>query len=252
MFDKRRCIANIYQLTKEQGLRIGDLEKGAGVSPGYLSRLNKGDSTANLSIDFVATMACFLGVSVDALINNDYTTVTATEKYLLAFIDKLMTRTNADELDWKKETVADLASVGFDPDGEPSHPLFTYGPDGIHSAPVYNSRFNAEYVIAGDCYRLKMPGIEASTLYLMCVDTPGGADLPFADKDYELYIVKRWEANPLCHAMPKSSLFYAALNKLYASVTESCKHPKLDSGVMSIIDEFMREPIDFADEQLPF
>lgn len=252
MFDKRRCIANIYQLAKEKNLKLGDLEKKAGVSAGYLSRLNKEESTATLSADFVAAVAELLEVTVDALINNDYTAVTATEMYLLAFIDKLLSRTNADELDWKKNTVAELSAVGFDPDGDPAHPLFTYGPDGIHGAPVYNSRFDSDYVIAGDCFHLKMPGVEAPVLYLMCADLPGAADLPFGDRDYELYLVKRWEPSPLCHSLPQHSPFHSALSKLYEAVTESCKHPKLDYSVMSVIDEFMREPANLDDDQLPF
>ena len=102
MFDKKRCIANIYQLAKEQGIKIGDLEKKAGTSAGYLSRINKDDNNSSPSIDFIAAVAMVLGVTVDALIKNDYTTPTATEKYLLDFIDTLLSRTNADELDWKK------------------------------------------------------------------------------------------------------------------------------------------------------
>lgn len=252
MFDKRRCIANIYQLAKEKNLKIGDLEKKAGVSAGYLSRLNKEESTATLSADFVASVAELFGVTVDALISNDYTTPTATEKYLLAFIDKLLSRTNADELAWKKDSFADLAAVGYDPDGEPSHPLYTYGPDGVHSAPVFNSYFNPGFVIAGDCYRLMMPGNGPNVLYLMCVNMPGAEDLPFGGVDYELYMVKKWEPKPLCHAWPENSPFYNAISQLYNAVKESCKHPRLDISVMMAIDEFMKEQVDFDDEQLPF
>lgn len=250
MFDKKRCIANIYQLAKEQSIKIGDLEKKAGASAGYLSRINKDDNNSMPSIDFIAAVAKELGVSVDALIQNDYTTITATEKYLLAFIDKLLTRTNADELDWKKDSEIDMRNVGYDPEGDPAHPLFTYGPNGIHSAPVYNSRFNGDYEISGDCFHLKMPGNDNSVLYLMCADMPGGKDLPFGGDDYELYLVKRWEVKPLCHACPDNSPFYNALRQLYAAATESCKHPKLDFDVMQVIDIFMTEAED--DEQLPF
>lgn len=254
MFDKKRCIANIYQLAKEQGIKIGDLEKKAGTSAGYLSRINKDDNNSSPSIDFIAAVAMVLGVTVDALIKNDYTTPTATEKYLLDFIDTLLSRTNADELDWKKELVADLRNVGFDPDGDPAHPLFAYGPNGVHSDPVYKSHFNNEYEISGDCFHLKMPGNDNTVLYLMCADMPGSKDLPFGGDDYELYIVKRWEVKPLCHADPDSSPFYSALHQLYAAVEESCKHPKLDPEVMRSIDLFMQAATieDDEDGELPF
>ena len=256
MFNKRQCIANIYHLAKEGNLKIGDLEKRAGVSAGYLSRLNKEDSTATPSIDFVASVAKELGVTVDAIINNDYTTPTPTEKYILAFIDKLLSQTNADELDWKKETVNQLQFVGYDEQGDADHPLFTMGFEGNEPHPVYNSRFNSDYVIVGDCFRLSLPGVKSTSIYLMCVDDPSAEDLPFRIDDYELYIVKNWKIQPLCHAFPVGSPFYSSLSTLYAAAMESSKHPKLDADVMSAINAFMKGPnfseLDEDDELLPF
>ena len=43
MYDKARCLNNIYALAKERGIKIGDLEESAGVSKGYLSRVAKPD-----------------------------------------------------------------------------------------------------------------------------------------------------------------------------------------------------------------
>lgn len=255
MYDKKRCIANIYARAKEYGIKIGDLEKRAGVSVGYLSRINKDDNTSSPSIDFIAAVAKELGLSVDALIRNDYTTPTATEKYLLAFIDKLLSQTNSDVLAWKKESWADLRSIGYDPDGNPEHPLFAYGSNGIHSAPVYNSRFSSDHEISGDCFRLVMPGTDNTVLYLMCADMPGGKELPFGGDDYELYMVKHWNVKPLCHAGAENSPFFNALTQLYEAAKESCKHPRLDPDVMQSIEDFMNlfnnQGCD-EDEQLPF
>jgi len=76
--------------------------------------------------------------------------------------------------------------------------------------------------------------------------------LPFGGDDYELYIVKRWEANPLCHALPENSPFYSSLSQLYTAAMESCNHPKLDASIMFVIDEFMKDPVNLEEEQLPF
>ena len=256
MFDKRLCIANIYQLAKERGMKLGDLEKNAGVSAGYLSRLNKEDSTATPSIDFVASVAKALGVTVDAIINNDYATPTPTEKFLLGFVDRLLSQTIADELDWKKETVKQLWEIGCDEDGIANHPLFSMDFGGYEPHPVYNSRFNSTYTIAGDCFRLSLPGVESTSIYLMCAGEPNEECLPFEVDDYELYMVKKWNVQPLCHALPVGSPFYEALSSLYAAVTESSKHPKLDADVMSAINAFMRGPVfaktDEFDGDLPF
>ena len=256
MFDKRLCIANIYQLAKERGMKLGDLEKNAGVSAGYLSRLNKDDSTATPSIEFVASVAKALGVTVDAIINNDYATPTPTEKFLLDFIDRLLSRTIADELDWKKETIKQLWDIGYDDNGNANHPLFDMDFDGYEPHPVYNSRFNPFYIVTDDCFHLSLPGAESTLIYLMCVNDPRAEDIPFPFNDYELYMVKKQKIQPLCHAFSVGSRFHSALSSHYAAVTESSKHPKLDADVMSAINTFMRGTFfaknDEFDGDLPF
>lgn len=251
MFDKRLFISNIYQLAKERSAKIGDLEKKAGVSVGYLSRINKEDSNTVPTIDFVAGVAAALGVSVDAIINNDYSTPTPTESYILSFVDRLLTRTNADELDWKKETVADLHSVGYDEQGDPYHPLFATSCENNEPVVVYNSRFNNEFDIIGDSFKLSLPGADHTTVYLMCVDDPDAQDLPFASPSYELYIVKNWTVQPLCNSLPVGSLFDSCLTGLYAAVKESANHPKLASDIVSAIDAFMGNREE-SDDELPF
>jgi len=254
MFDKRLCIANIYQLAKERGLKIGDIEKSAGVSAGYLSRINKDDNNTVPTIDFVAGVAEALGVTVDAIINNDYTSPTPTEKYILTFVDRLLAQTNADELDWKKETSAQLHAVGYDEQGDPNHPLFVMDfDDQQQPSPSYNSRFSSGFDVTGDCFYLTLPNTKRTVVYLMCVDDPEATGLPFAGDSYELYIVKEWKVQPLCHSLPVNSLFSDCLTKLYAAVKESCNHPKLDADIMSAIEAFMGDSeVDVNDEDLPF
>lgn len=240
MFDKRICISNIYQLAKEKGLKIGDLEKAAGVSAGYLSRINKEDNTTVPAVDFIAGIAKELGVTVDAIINNDYSSPTPTEKYILSFIDRLLAQTNADKLDWQKETVSQLHSVGYDEQGEPAHPLFTEEfAEGNTSNIVYSSRFHEGFDVSGDCFRLALPGTHNTYVYIMCVDDPDVKGLPMAGDSYELYIVKHWKVHALCSTLSSTSMFNNCLTQLYMSVKESCNHPKLDTDIMAEIEAFM-------------
>ena len=51
MYDKARCLNNIYALAKERGIKIGDLEESAGVSRGYLSRVAKPDYQVKYLMD---------------------------------------------------------------------------------------------------------------------------------------------------------------------------------------------------------
>ena len=255
MFDKRLFISNIYQLAKERSVKIGDLEKKAGVSVGYLSRINKEDSNTVPTIDFVASVAAALGVSVDAIIKNDYSTPTPTESYILSFVDRLLTRTNADELDWKKETVSDLHTIGYDEHGEPNHPLYITSCGNNEPEAVYNSRFHSEFDIIDDSFKLSLPGVSRTIVYLMCVDDPEMQDTPFASPSYELYIVKNWTVQPLCCSLPVGSLFDSCLTKLYEAVKESSNHPKLASDIVTAIDAFMNNSSlveETSDEELPF
>ena len=178
MFDKRLCIANIYQLAKEKGIKLGDLEKSAGVSAGYISRINKEDSNTVPTIDFIAAVAEALGVTVDAIIKNDYSTPTPTELYILSFVDRLLSQTNADELDWKKETATQLKVMGYDEQGSPDHPLFSMDFENNEPSPRYSSRFHSDFGISGDCFYLSLPGAKNTTVYLMCVDNLEFAGTP--------------------------------------------------------------------------
>ena len=255
MFDKRLCLANIYQLAKEKNIKIGDLEKAAGVSAGYISRINKEDSNTMPTIDFIAAVAKALGVTVDAIIKNDYSTPTPTEKYILSFIDRLLSQTNEDKLDWKKESAAQLKVVGYDAQGCPDHPLFAMDfDDNNNPSPRFVSRFDEEYAITGDCFYLSLPGAKHSTVYLMCVDNPTMVGAPFTIDSYELYMVKDWKVQPLCCSTPITSMFHMPMCDLYKAVQESCNHPKIDSDIMSAMDAFMGSTADTSDlpDDLPF
>ena len=89
MFDKKRCIDNIYVLAKEQGMKIGDLEEKAGVSKGYLSRINKEENTSIPGIDLLASIADQFHVGIDYLVDCQLDTLTTNERFVLQFIDRL-------------------------------------------------------------------------------------------------------------------------------------------------------------------
>jgi transcriptional regulator with XRE-family HTH domain len=60
--------SNILFLIKLNNFGVGEFEKAAGVSAGYISRSKKGD---NASLDFVVRAAQIFGVSIDDLIMVD-------------------------------------------------------------------------------------------------------------------------------------------------------------------------------------
>ena len=196
-----------------------------------------------------------LGVTVDDIIKNDYSTPTPTELYILSFVDRLLSQTNADVLDWKKETATQLKVVGYDSDGSPDHPLFSMDFENNEPSPHFVSRFNSNWVISGDCFYLSLPGSSHTTVYLMCVESPDAIGTPLEGDSYELYIVKNWKVQPLCSSIPVTSMFHTTLTDLYKAVKESSNHPKIAADFMSAMEAFMRNGVeensDLPDD-LPF
>ena len=90
MFDKRVCMDNIYAIAKDKSIKIGDLEKKAGLSTGYLSKLSKEGNTAIPGIETLSTIADALSVSMDYLVSVNYRELNKDEKYVSSFIEKLI------------------------------------------------------------------------------------------------------------------------------------------------------------------
>ena len=124
-FNKTLCFSNIRELLRQNpDVKIGQIEKEAGIRLGYMSRLEKDGNTSEPSMEFVVTAAKLLKVSVDTLISVDLTGLTPTEQYITSFFDKLKEDTLKDRLDWNRETAFNLNRMEPDRNGFVYHPLF--------------------------------------------------------------------------------------------------------------------------------
>ena len=124
-FNKTLCFSNIRELLRQNlDVKIGQIEKEAGIRLGYMSRLEKDGNTSEPSVEFVVTAAKLLKVSVDTLISVDLTGLTPTEQYITSFFDKLKEDTLKDRLDWNRETAFNLNRMEPDMNGFVYHPLF--------------------------------------------------------------------------------------------------------------------------------
>lgn len=250
-FDKKICLANIYYLAKEKNIKIGDLETAAGVSVGYLSRINKEDNETNPSIELLISVAKTLDVSLDALINYEFDRQTPTEVYLLKFVEKLTHDTIHNDYAWRKETEAYLKNLGFDQNGDVDHPLMTlFDPyEQEHSSLRYISHFadhpgDGNIDVHGDCFNANLPG--GACVYLMHV-----VDISDFSVGYELYLFNNHSVTPLCNDRMHGG-FASALENLYSAVSESCKHIKIDSMTRNIIDSYMQGAASLLGDDLPF
>lgn len=263
IFDKKRLFENIDYLIRESGKKIGEVEKNAGVSPGYISRSSK-DGGAKPGIDFIMNVAEELHVSVDTLLKGNLATLTPTERYLLGFIEKLNEDTEAEKLDWEQEIGGNLFELKADSYGNTEHPLFHLEKyhvmnDNDEITPVQrvlfrSNSFGTDTYINGSCFHLELS--KRNFLFIMNV-----SKTPF-ESNPELQALEAWmavsseETHFLCSN--KGNLDLARdLNRLYATLTENMKHPQVKKDVRNIIDEFMRKGIktasdDESDNNNPF
>lgn len=256
-FDKRRCMSAVYAIAKEKGVKIGDLEKEANVSTGYLSKLNKEENTSSPSIELLLAVARVLDVTIDMLVYSEYEGLSANEKYILKFLDKLINDTLSGGLQWEKETKKQLLNVGCDYIGnEPCahHPLFeavetpnageTDYPESYSLDACYYSRFfsDGETRIAGDGFHAKLSPADAD-IYIMKVENEE-AHMGIGYDQFEIYLLQKGGVSPLCCSEFVCSDIARQVQNLYKVIVDADSNLGINNEVKSIIDLYM--------EGLPF
>ena len=259
-FNKSLCFSNIRELLKDNPeVKIGQIEKEAGIRLGYMARLEKGDNPAEPSIEFVVTAAKLLNVSVDTLVNYDLANLTSTEKYLVKFIEKLKTDTLSERINWNVETQFELDRYEVDYNGNSKHPLFGLEtfyrksdceyPEEVTENVYVSKTFGPNTAIKGDCFNLKLKN--GSTLYLMNLvkDVHYTNDKNAFVKEAVIYVPhgKTQVVATTKDEYPIGQL----LDELYILVEENMKHPPVNSDVMTAIDAFMRDDLSDDEDILP-
>lgn len=262
MFDKKRCIENIYALAKAKGLKIGDLEEKAGVSKGYLSRINKEDSTSIPAVDLLASIADQLGVGIDLLVNYPIGTMSPNEEFVYQFIDKLITATTSGKMEWIQETMGVLRA---DTNAPVKNPLvfvtknYSDEVDVWYDTHDYTSGFFSEgsTEIIGDCYYASLPGSNA-TVFINSVryfiPKEGGRFSSTESFDaIEVYLVTNG-VKPICTTYYVCDEIKKAVKDLYTAVSSAPSHIGLEHNTKAVMKSFMDgfKTLKKSDEDLPF
>ena len=260
-FNKSICFSNIRELLKDNpDVKIGQIEKEAGIRLGYMSRLEKGDNTAEPSVEFIVTAAKLLNVSVDTLITMDLANLTPTEKYLVSFIEKLKSDTIQDKINWSVETPFELSRCGVDCNGECDHPLFSVEtfyreseceyPDEVTETVYVSKTFGPNTSINGDCYNLRLKN--GSIFYLMDLvkDVHRVGDKSAYVKEAIMYVP--YKKTQVLATTKDEYPIGQLLEELFLTVKERMKHPQVSNDVMTAIDAFMKDDLEDDPEELPF
>lgn len=260
-FNKKLCFSNIRELLRQNpDVKIGQIEKEAGIRLGYMSRLEKEGNTSEPSMEFIVSAAKLLKVSIDTLVSTDLTALTPTEQYIVNFFDKLKADTLKDKLDWNRETAFNLNRIEPDMNGWIYHPLFaeeTFYEESDCEYPeevtriVFNSKtFGPHTFICGDCFNLRLKN--GTTLYLMDIERS-----VHMTADTSAYAKEAWMYVPhkgcqLLVASQDDTPVASLLELLFATVKERMEHPKINKDVMSAIDSFMNDDITDDIDDMPF
>lgn len=260
-FNKTLCFSNIRELLrKNPDVKIGQIEREAGIRLGYMSRLEKDGNTSEPSIEFIVSAAKLLKVSIDTLIAVDLTGLTSTEQYIVDFFDKLKADTLKDKLDWNRESAFNLNSIEPDINGYVYHPLFseeTFYEETECEYPqevtriVFNSKtFGPHTYICGDCFNLRLKN--GITLYLMDIEKS-----VHRTSDTSAFAKEAWISVPHrgCQVLVASqdhTPLAPLLEVLFSTVKERMEHPKINNDVMYAIDSFMKDDIEDDADNLPF
>lgn len=261
-FNKTICFSNIRELLKDNSdVKIGQIEKEAGIRLGYMSRLEKGDNAAEPSVEFIVTAAKLLNVSVDTLISVDLANLTSTEKYLVSFIEKLKSDTIMEKINWNVETEFELDRQLVDCNGVSTHPLLSLEtfyrqteceyPEEVTDNVYVSKTFGPNTSIHGDCFNLRLKN--GSTFYLMNIakDVHYKNDKSAFVKEAVMY-VPRGKTQVLATTQDEYPIGQL-LEELYSTIKERMKHPQVNNDVMTAIDAFMKDDLeDDPEEPLPF
>lgn len=264
-FNPQILFKNIDFLIKNENRKIGEVEKEAGVSAGYISRTSK-DGGGKPGIEFIMNIANVLHVSIDTLLNVDISSLTTTEQYLLSFLEKLEQDTRRDLLSWERFSATSLMNMSPDENGNVPHPLFAYRtfyevgeseyPEEVSRVVFSSHTFDVHTCIHDDCYELQMKN--GAQLHIMNISKS-----IYHLNDPRAFAKEIWMSMPgekpqyLCSNYDDSKLANV-IDHLYVAVKDNCKHPKIKKDFRDIIDSFMKgdNKNDFKynryDEESPF
>lgn len=97
--DNSICINNIYALSKQQGIKIGDLEESVELSKGYFARLKR-EGESFPAAEKLFAIAEKLHVSMDSLMHEEISRMAPDEIVAFQFLEKLYDDSENHNITW--------------------------------------------------------------------------------------------------------------------------------------------------------
>ena len=244
-FKRAQFLKNFRIYLGKGNVKIGDIEREAGVTAGYVSRLESGKISADPSVEFVLTAAKMLGLSVEQLVNEVYAELSPTEEYISRVLSNMIEDTKQDVLVWNTETEWELLGLEADCQGDTGHPLFTaaFSEDnnGYHmDGTKYNSRFTRMdgTMPAGCFYHTTLPSTKSKIYLTKIREDVFGRD----NVVLEMYMVDEHDhVKPVCADDKCCDHIKNKMGTLYKEIEMAASHLHIDDSVRNVFDMYMEE-----------
>lgn len=233
-FNKTLFIRNIRTLVgRSDDVRIGDIEDEANVSRGTTSRYESIKNNTEPSVEFVASAAKKLGVSIDSLINIDFSKLPVEEDLIFKFIQKLIKYTDEGKMNWEAVMIFDVNDKAFEIDG-----IIELD---IEKAEIcYKSDYYPDVSIHGSyVYRTHMP--ESNNLLLYFIPCSMGNNIY-----YEMYFVEEDIENPatrqnICCSHDLSHYVQVYVENLRDAINDNSKKKGMSKNARNTINKFLND-----------
>lgn len=242
-FDKYPCLANIRALVEQKGVKLGDIERAAGMTAGYMSRLEKEGNNSDPSVEFLVTAAKMLGVGLEELIYGKVGKLQPAEEKVFNFLQMLKRQTVSSKLFWQGWYGDDYQALN--PEDEKAKKLH----DSIPLLMVVNlngrqyvsvdSMFERKDSVRLDGYCVSCDFSEDSRVIIMKCQENGILIQP--NNFYEVYMQGADNAyHPLLSTKKMTENQLSALvPALYEEARKTISDVRLTPDVESMIDAFM-------------
>lgn len=210
-------LANVDYLRKQNGEKVGELEKAVEVSTGYFARLSKNPKMMP-GAEVLIKIALHYGVSIDCLLLHNYSTYTEEEKILSDYIEKILSWTMDGWIKWEK---ADRVMAMRQPEINSLFP---------HRMPVY---------LNGMTYMYEHK--DGSKTKITPISSRGGGEIVWWGYELTVYDSTTEKWLPICATDLVSDMMQMRLRHLYMTVGLKESQFSVDGDAMDYITRFLAQ-----------
>ncbi|MCI6360590.1 MAG: helix-turn-helix domain-containing protein [Eubacterium coprostanoligenes] len=262
MLTTKEVYFNLETVIASNKIKIGDVEAKAGISHGYISRVKK-SANSYPSVELLDAVSSLSNISIDALLNIPFFSLTNTESYIARFIEKVIRDSQIDMLSWKRKTVDELnkeiATYTYEGDLV-CFPILSIGDSIIGESgypEAYETYYKSNFAEHENCVVVSSVlycSLNGSVLYIVPVKDPSKTMI-----GYDLYLETSAGVDNLCCTSENQenvSGLNITINHLVREAEQNSKRIHLNESVSSAINAFMnpssQETGTDDDDDLPF